>query len=277
MCISALGMALMGSTVKIVGSEISTFEKLFFRNLIGVIILLITLKGKKVNYLGSSNKSRFFLLCRCTAGLIGAALYFYSINELYLADSALLNKLSPFFVTIFATIFLKEKLGKHQPFILILVFIGALLVIKPEFSFKMLPAFAGFLSALFAGGAYTLLRHLRTMEEPTTLVLWFSMFSMLGMIPPMLIKGFVVPNRVQLLYLILTGVFATIGQMGLAYAYRYAKASEVSIYQYLSIIFSAIIGYGLWKEIPDKLSILGGVLIILAALLNYYYSQKNKE
>lgn len=274
MCISALGMALMGATVKFIGSEISTFEKLFFRNLVGVIMLLFTMKGQNINIWGSSNRSRLFMVYRCVAGLTGAVLYFYCINKLYLADSALLNKLSPFFVTIFATLFLKEKLERHQVPILIVVLFGALLVIKPKFSFEMLPALAGFLSAIFAGGAYTLVRYLRTMEEPATLVLWFSAFSMFGMVSPMLIEGFTVPNNVQLFYLILTGVFATIGQIGLAHAYKYALASEVSIYQYLSIIFSAIIGFIFWKEIPDILSIIGGLIIIGAAIFNYKLSKK---
>lgn len=269
MCISALGMALMGATVKFIGSEISTFEKLFFRNLVGVVMLLFTMRTKNINIWGSSNRSRLFMVFRCVTGLAGAVLYFYCINKLYLADSALLNKLSPFFVTIFATLFLKEKLEKRQILILFAVLFGALLVIKPKFSFEMLPALAGFLSAIFAGGAYTLVRYLRTMEEPSTLVLWFSAFSMFGMIPPMLIQGFIVPNSVQLLYLILTGVFATIGQIGLAHAYKHSLANEVSIYQYLSIIFSAIIGFIFWKEIPDILSIIGGLIIIGAAIFNY--------
>ncbi|MGL5356160.1 MAG: DMT family transporter [Cetobacterium sp.] len=273
MCISALGMALMGATVKLVGSDISTFEKLFFRNFIGVIVLLFSMKGNHINLLGSSNKSRVFIIFRCIAGLTGAVLYFYCIDRMYLADSSLLNKLSPFFVTIFATIFLKEKLEKHQLPILGIVLIGALLVIKPKFSFEMLPALAGFLSAVFAGGAYTLVRYLRKMEEPSTLVFWFSAFSMVGMIPPMLIQGFVMPTGVQLFYLFLTGIFATVGQVGLAYAYKYALASQVSIYQYLSILFSVIIGFIFWKEVPDVLSLIGGIIIIGAALLNYKLSK----
>lgn len=275
MCISALGMALMGATVKMVGKDISAFEKLFFRNLVGSIILLFTLRNSEIKIWGNSNRSRLFIIFRCILGLTGAILYFYSIDGLKLADSSLLNKLSPFFITIFATLFLKEKLEKHQIPFLILVFIGALFVIKPGFNYEIVPATAGFLSAIFAGGAYTLLRYLRTMEQPKTLVLWFSIFCTLGTIPFMIIDGFVFPNYIQLLYLLLTGVFATIGQMGLAYAYKYALASEVSIYQYLSIVFSVIIGFIIWREIPDIWSFLGGVIILGIAVINYLISLKS--
>ena len=192
MIISAFGMALMSATVKFVGTEISTFEKLFFRNLFGVIVLCFTIKGDFKTLLGSSNRSRIFIILRSILGLTGATLYFYSIDRLYLADSSLLNKLSPVFVTIFATIFLKERLKKLQLFVLILTLCGALLVIKPSFNFISIPALIGFISAIFAGSAYTLLRFLRTMENPTTLVLWFSIFCTIVMIPFMLIHGFVV-------------------------------------------------------------------------------------
>lgn len=276
MSISAFSTALMGATVKYIGNDISTFEKLFFRNLIGVVVILFTLKGQNIKIFGSSNRSRFFIILRCTAGLIGSVLYFYSINQLDLADSTLLNKLSPFFVTLFATLFLKEKLEKKQMLMLIIVLIGALFVIKPKFSFEMLPALAGFMSAVFAGAAYTLLRYLRTMEEPSTLVLWFSTFSMIGMIPPMLMVGFVKPNITQLIFLVLTGIFATIGQIGLAYAYKYALASEVSIYQYLSIMFSLIIGFVIWRELPDIYSVIGGTVIIGVAIYNYKIVNKKR-
>lgn len=276
MSISAFSTALMGATVKYIGNDISTFEKLFFRNLIGVVVILFTLKGQNIKIFGSSNRSRFFIILRCTAGLIGSVLYFYSINQLDLADSTLLNKLSPFFVTLFATLFLKEKLEKKQMLMLIIVLIGALFVIKPKFSFEMLPALSGFMSAVFAGAAYTLLRYLRTMEEPSTLVLWFSTFSMVGMIPPMLMVGFVKPNITQLIVLVLTGIFATIGQIGLAYAYKYALASEVSIYQYLSIMFSLIIGFVIWRELPDIYSVIGGTVIIGVAIYNYKIVNKKR-
>jgi len=70
--------------------------------------------------------------------------------------------------------------------------------------------------------------------------------------------------------LIGSGIFASVGQVGISYAYRYAPANEVSIYQYLSIIFSALIGVVILGEIPDMFSILGGVSILGAATLNFY-------
>jgi drug/metabolite transporter (DMT)-like permease len=271
MIISAFAFAVMGAMVKLSG-DIPVFEKVFFRNLVSLSIAFIILYRNKESYFGKRENQKY-LLGRSLLGLSGVIFYFYAISKLLLADSAMLNKLSPFFVTLFACLFLKEKLSKIQIPALIVVFIGAILVIKPQFSLEVLPAFSGMLSAVCAGAAYTLVRYLKNKEHPSTIVFYFSLISVLGMIPFM-IFNFKVPTSCQLVYLIGTGVFAAIGQFSLTYGYKFAPASEVSIYNYLSILFSGVIGFFLWNEIPDVLSIFGGVLIILAAVVTFVYNNK---
>ena len=277
MCISALGMALMAACVKMTGSEISTFQKLFFRNVVTAGIVLFNVVKMGVSIKPRSARSFKITMVRSIVGLIGAVCFFYAISNLPLADSTMLNKLSPFFVMIFACIFLKEKFHKIQVIPVLIVFLGALLVIKPTFNVEVVPAIIGFTSAIFAGGAYTLVRYLRTMEEPNTIVFWFAVVSFVAMFPLMIIKGFVVPSATQLLFLIGSGVFASVGQIALSYAYRYAPANEISIYQYLSIIFSAGIGIIFIGEIPDMYSLTGGALILVAALINYNITNKINE
>lgn len=52
-------------------------------------------------------------------------------------------------------------------------------------------------------------------------------------------------------------------------AYRYAEAGDLSIYTYGNTIFSAFIGIFLWREIPDFLSVLGIILVLSGAYVNY--------
>ena len=273
MCISALGFALMAACVKMVGTDVSTFQKLFFRNIVTAAIILFNVRKIGVSVVPKSKKSFKFIMYRSLVGLTGAVCFFYAISNLPLADSTMLNKLSPFFVMVFACVFLKEKFYKAQLLPLILVVVGALLVIKPTFNVGIYPALIGFSSAIFAVGAYTLIRYLRTMEEPNTIVFWFAVVSFVLMFPPMMISGFVTPNTRQLVFLIGSGVFASMGQVAISYAYRYAPASEISIYQYLTIIFSALIGLVVLGEVPDAASLLGGAFIIGAALINFYLTR----
>ncbi|MBU3113428.1 DMT family transporter [Clostridium lacusfryxellense] len=269
--ISALSFAIMGAMVKLAG-DIPLFEKVFYRNLISLGMAFIMIKNKNVSFFGKK-ENQLYLFSRSILGLLGVILSFYAINYLVLSDASMLNKISPFFVTLFAIFFLKEKLTKIQIPVLIIVFIGALLIIKPQFDFSVVPSLAGFLSAMCAGATYTIIRFLRDREKPSTIVFYFSFVSVVVMFPLMMLN-YQKPTMIQLLYLIGIGIFAGIAQFALTNAYRYAPASEVSIYDYTSIIFSGIIGFVIWSEVPDLLSIMGSFLIIGAAIFAFIYNGK---
>ena len=269
--ISALSFAIMGAMVKLAG-DIPLFEKVFYRNLISLGMAFIMIKNKNTSFFGKK-ENQLYLISRSILGLLGVVLSFYAINYLVLSDASMLNKISPFFVTLFAVFFLKEKLTKIQIPVLIIVFIGALLIIKPQFNFSVVPSVAGFLSAMCAGATYTIIRFLRDREKPSTIVFYFSFISVVVMFPLMMFN-YQKPTMIQLLYLIGIGIFAGIAQFALTNAYRYAPASEVSIYDYTSIIFSGIIGFAIWSEIPDFLSIMGSVLIIGVAIFAFIYNGK---
>lgn len=272
MLLSALFFAFMAAMVKLSG-DVPVLEKVFFRNLISLFVAFGALKNSNGSIFGKKENQKY-LIARSFLGLTGVFLYFYSISKLNLADSAMLNKLSPFFITIFAVIYLKEKLTPMKVISMFVVFLGALLVIKPQWNLSVVPAISGFLSAAFAGGAYTLVRFLKNRENPATIVFYFSFVSVIGTLPFVLVN-FEIPSKIQFIYLILTGVFAAVAQFALTYSYKYAPASEVAIYNYVNIVFSAIIGFFIWGEIPDILSIIGGSIITLTAIIVYFQGKKS--
>lgn len=272
MLVSSLAFALSAAAVKLAGS-LPVFEKVFFRNIISVVAAFIVLKQKRMPAFGKAENQKFLIL-RSLLGVLGMVLYFYAINNLVLADSAMLHKLFPFFVTVFAAIFLKEKISKIQIPALMLVFLASLLIIKPRFDYSILPALAGFGCAVVSGMTYTLVRFLRDREHPSTIVFYFS-FTSLVILAPLVLLDFQTPTYSQWIYLSMIGVFAAIGQFSLTYAYRYGKASEIAIYNYTNIIFAAIIGFIIWGEISDVWSILGGTFIILISIFVFVYNHKN--
>lgn len=78
----------------------------------------------------------------------------------------------------------------------------------------------------------------------------------------------------QFIYLVLAGIFASIGQFGITIAYKYAKAKEISIFDYSNIIFSAIISIIVFNVIPDSLSIIGYIIIFSVSLYMFLYNKK---
>ncbi len=271
MLASAAAFAGMSACVK-AAPEVPLLEKVFVRNLISLFIAgAVALRSGRP--LLGSRQSRPLLLLRSLLGLAGVTCYFYAIDHLILADAAMLTKLSPFFVAAFALFFLGEKPARAVILAMVIAFVGGLFVIKPRFDLSILPALIGLSSSVFAGGAYTVVRSLRTRETPETIVFFFSLVSAVCLLP-FVVRDFYVPDGREILLLFGIGVGAAIGQFGLTLAYRYAPAAEVSIYTYSTIVFSALLGLVIWSEVPDALSLAGGVLILGGGLLAFLAERK---
>ena len=268
--LSSLFFALMAATVKYLG-DMPTAEKIFFRNLVGIFVAFSLVKKSGSSLFGNNKK---LLILRSTFGLLGIAAYFYALANMKLSDAVILNKMSPFFVMIFAALFLKEKITKKQLIALVTAALGAILVIRPGFDSNLIPSLIALMSSLFAGVAYTLVRQLRKTDSAATVVFYFSFFSTIAMIPFMLSGSFVIPTVLQALALLALGLFAAAAQMFMTNAYRHAEAGELSIYTYANIVFSSIFGLVLFQEIPDFFSVVGAVLIISAGYLNYRAKEK---
>ncbi|QPC46544.1 DMT family transporter [Mangrovibacillus cuniculi] len=267
---SAFGFAVMSAFVKLSG-DLPTIQKTFFRNGVTALVTFFLVIYFKESFFGKK-ENQALLLLRSALGTLGIVFLFYAIDHLVLADATMLNNLSPFLLIIFCAIFLKENVSKYQAIGILFAFIGTLFVIKPQFSFEFLPFGIGLLSAAFAAGAYTVLRVLGPREKFYTVVFYFSFFSSVVLLPfvllnyePMTIK--------QWVYLIGAGVFATIGQFGITLAYKFAAAREISIFNYSSILYSALLGFWLFQEIPDVWSFLGYLIIVSAAVYMYLKGQ----
>lgn len=263
--LSALFFSLMALTVKSV-PELPLSEKVFFRNFIGLIVVSITMIKKKVSFKVNHPKLMFL---RAFFGLAGIGLYYTAIELLPLANAVILNKLSPVFVIIFAIIFLKEPYRKGQLWVILIGILGALMIIKPSLNLSVLPALIAVLSAVAAGAAYAVVRRLTQYDKPTVIVFYFCLLSSIMLIPFVVIEGFVIPDARELLALIGIGTFAVTAQLFMTNAYKYAPASELSIYNYVEIIFSLVWGFIIWSELPDLISLSGALLIIIAGLLNF--------
>ena len=272
MLLSALGFSLMAMFIKLSG-DISSIQKTFIRNAVSMAIAFGFVVYYKERFFGKRENQKYLLL-RSVLGMIGVILSFYAIDHLVLSDAEMLNKMSPFVTIIFAAIFLREYVVRFQVISIIVAFIGALFIIKPSFSVDTVPYIAGILSAVFGGGAYTVLRLLGNREQFYTVVFYFSAFTTVVLLPyviifydPMTLKQFV--------YLLLAGFFATIGQFGLTVAYKYAPPKEISIFTYATIIYAGIISIVLFNQYPDFWSIIGYLVIFAASFYMFYRNNRD--
>ena len=264
--LSAAGFAGMSAFVKLAG-DLPSFQKVFFRNLVSTVMALYLIIKHKGSFTGKK-ENRKLLLMRSLFGTLGVIFNFYAIS-----DANMLNKISPFLVVILSAVFLKEKINTKQISMIIIAFIGALFIIKPTFSVQVIPYLIGILGAICAASAYTCLRAIGNKEDYYTIVFFFSVFSIVSILP-IVVMVYEPMTLMQLVYMLMAGVCASIGQFGITLAYRFAPAKEISIFDYTNIIFSAILSIVIFGAYPDRWSILGYCIVFAAALYMFMYNRK---
>ncbi len=271
--ISAFSFALMNMFVHAAG-DLPSVEKSFFRNAVAAVFALVIVLRDRSG-INISGKDIPLLILRSFAGTVGILCNFYAVDHLVLSDASMLNKMAPFFTLIFSAIFLSERISFRKTLLVIGAFIGSIFVVKPTFSNSDIGAsMIALLGGLGAGAAYTCVRALgRKGVKGPFIVLFFSLFSCLSTLP-FLILDFVPMTGHQLMMLLLAGSSAAAGQFSITAAYRYAPASEISIYDYSNIIFSALLGFIAFSQVPDALSITGYLIIIAMAVIMFMMDSK---
>lgn len=275
MLMSALMFSAMQIVVHLTGDRIPLMEQVFFRSIVCAVMCFVILRKNKLPLFGEI-KNQPLLFLRSGFGSLGIITLFYASARANQADVTILSKLSPFLITLFAFLFLKEEIAKIQVPALLIAFCGVLFVARPAFNSNVLPLFMAFLNSIFSSVTYTLLAYSKDKVNAFTIIMHFSVFGTVVSIP-FFVTNIVVPDPKDLLLLLLMGVFGGFGQIALTYAYRMAPASEVSIYNYSGILFSMFLGYVVLGETVAHTSLLGGGLVILASLLTYRYSNHPSE
>ena len=268
--LAAFSFSLMTLFLKLAG-DLPTMQKVFFRNAVA-LILAVSILMKSEEKFKIKRQSYVGILCRCLFGTAGVIANFWAIDRLGLADSNMLNKMSPFFAMIMSIFILKEKPNAFEWGTVILAFIGVVFIVKPGMGLASLPALVGLFSGFGAGTAYSFLRSVTSKgERGTIVVMCFSLFSTLVSLP-FIIFDFHPMTAKQWIFMILAGCGAMGGQMNITAAYTYAPAKEISVYDYIQVVFAAIWGIFIFSEIPDILSIIGYVIIIGAGVIRWRYT-----
>ena len=254
--LSAFSFALMGACVRLAG-DVPSIQKSFFRNLVAFFVALIMIVRSGDGFEIKKGNLGYMVL-RATFGM--------------------LNKMSPFFVILFSFLLLKEKLKPAQAIAIFVAFIGSLFIIKPTFTnMELFPSVIGLCGGIGAGIAYAMVRILgQRGQKGSSVVLFFSGFSCIVTLPYLLFN-FHPMTGAQILALFGAGLAAAGGQFGITAAYYHAPAKEISIYDYSQIIFSTILGYFLFGQVPDKYSVLGYVIILTMAAWMFFYNKRPEE
>lgn len=264
---------MMAFFVKLSG-DLPAIQKSIFRSALIMIVAGVIFFKKKKRFKNLS--SYRILLIRVVAGTLGIVLNFYAYSHLVLSDADVILRLNSIFVIIFSWLFLNEKAESYQILAIVVAFIGVVFIARPSFSSEFIPYLVALCGCLFVAIAYTSLRAMSGKVDPLTIIFAFSAFTTLTLLPFVLLN-YQPMSEMQFLYLVLAGVFAGFGQYGITLAYKYAPASEVSIYNYYGLIFAAVLSVVFLKQYPEPLSYVGYLLIFASSYLLYRKNLQKKS
>ncbi len=246
-------------------SGVAFTQKLFFRGSVSAVVLLCLLTARRVPLLP---RAAPIVLLRSLLGLGGMLCYFYSLEGLPISQAVTLNRLSPFFVLLFAGIFLGERLGGARLAAVAVGFLGVLVILRPGFREVTSWSLLALLSAVFSGGAYTTLRALGGRDGALVIVFWFSVVVTLAM-APFVAAGWTGPTRPVLALLVAIGLLGAGGQILMTRAFSCAPGGEVAVYGYLSVVFAAVWQTVIFGSVPEPPVLAGAALVIAGGWLSY--------
>ena len=274
MLIAALGFSVMGGAAKILKGSFNAGQLVFWRNAIGLSVLLIGFIIKPPVNKGG----KFHLLL--FRGLMGTtALYtlLYCILHLPLGTAMTYNLTSALFIAVFSFLLFREYHGRIVLLAVVLGFVGMLLIYKPSIHFPWYYHAAGLLSGVTSALAYITVNRLAGHYDVRIIVLAFVGMGCLVPAIFMVIRWlahlpadnvfFVAwrwPVGVEWFYVSWLGLAALFGQYFVTKAYGADKAGIVSSIGYANIIFSIFIGMALGDAFPDWVS-LSGILCIISS------------
>ncbi|MEN8718349.1 MAG: DMT family transporter, partial [Sulfurovum sp.] len=268
MLISALIGALNGAVAKYLSAYMDPVQIVFYRNLLGMLIILYSFKRFNVKV----DKTKLHLLfLRGIFGATAMVLFFYTIAFIPLGEAVVLNKTSPFFVTIIAYYLLKEKIDLKTFFALFIGFIGIVFVTKPLDIELSIDHILGVLGGFFAAAAYATIKKIKNIYDARLIMLSFMGIGSLIPLALYLFTPFVefkIHSDIFVwLLIIFMAIISTASQWFLTKAYSIGKASTIGIVSYSNIPFAIGFGVLLGDALPGFLTIIGILLITLGGIL----------
>jgi drug/metabolite transporter (DMT)-like permease len=242
--------------------SIPVAEITFFRSLVTLLLVWPWMVYKKISFFGAK---KGLLFIRGLFGFTSLFLGFFAISQINLSDVTVLWKTSVIFTAFFAMVFLKERVSLVLVGFIFLAMIGATLIVKPNFDVMNIGGLAAILAGVCVGVVTVSVRKLHQTESTLTIIFSFSFWSVIF---ALIVFGhkFIYPRGIDWLFLLLMGAAGTIGQLFFTRAFLYAPASVTQPYAFSEVIFSMLAAFFIWGELPDYLSFIGTILIILAGI-----------
>ena len=268
-CSAYLAYVITDSILKWLASEYTVAQIVVMNCLFVLMILGISMALRK-GIKGFFPPTLKWHLARGLCVMVTGTAIIYALPLLTLADFYGICFTSPFWILIFASIFLKEKIGWRRWLAVVTGFIGVFILAGPNFTSSPLGIALCALAATTIAASAIVSRKIGPGDDIELFGFYAVIFLLLVNLP-FAITDFRTPEWNHLPIFGLQWVCFLIGQIG--FAYGFAKAPEASVIaplHYTQIIWATLIGYFLFGDIPGSTTVIGLTLIIGAGLFTFY-------
>ncbi|RRD01803.1 DMT family transporter [Amphritea balenae] len=264
-------MSLTAAVIKYTSEFVSVELIVLVQYLICVAVMLPWLAAKGLKQLKTERP--LLHLLRGTAGWLCFYSYYLALNEIPMVEASLLRNSAPLVVPVVVLIWLKYRMPWRNWLPVLLGFIGIALVLKPDGSSLSLGHLIAFTSAIALAASIVTTRVL-TKTEPTNRILfyYFSISALLSV--PLAITQWQSVPLFTLPLMLIIGLSIWVIMWLYTQAYKYAKATVIAPLSYFGVLFTGLLGWYFWQQVPDTFAIAGAILIISGGIGSVYLGKE---
>ena len=272
--LASLFFSLMTVCVKKIDEAIPIYELVFFRSVFSLIITSIIIKQKKIKPWG---KNKSLLILRGLLGTIALICIFYSIRNMPLSISTVIQYTYPIFISIFAVLLINERINFNLIIALFLGWFGILIILNPyqttSYEIDKFSVFIAFTGAVTTSLAYIAVKKLSRQEDIFIIIKYFPLISVITLIP-IVYANWITPQINDLIWIIGIGIFTQAGQTFLTLGLKNLPASQASSINYLQVIFGSIWGIYIFGEKITINFVIGSIFVLLGTIISTSKIQK---
>ena len=234
------------------------------RNIFALAILMPYIY-KNYRNIFTRNKLTINIL-RASSGFLSMTMWFYAVSMIPIADAVSISFIVPSLTTIFAIIFLKEKINIKNWISIIIGFIGVLIIIRPGFKEFNIAYLLMIVSACFWAISNILTKILSASQQPINFVAYLTTIMTILSVPFGVF--YIQPLTIFSIFLLIAmAIISNLSYFLLSKSYSKADLSIVQPFDFTRLIFSALIGYFIFDEKVDLLTIVGSLIILCGLLI----------
>ena len=260
-CFSVISLLVKELSIQFSISELLLIR--FFCTFLGMA-LLIQFKG---GFPLLRTRKALDLAIRTASGMIAIALSFVAFSGALLADATALVFSAPLFTLLLSIPVLSERINRQKIFAVLTGFLGVVLITRPGFNNVSPALYAALGSAIFFSIVTVWLRRLNQTVHPLAISFYYNLTGTLVFFLWSWSSGWSEAWSEIHGMLLLLGLIGIIQQVMLSYSFRFAEASLLAPFDYLSLPLALVFGYWFWNEFPDWLSLVGSTIILISGMM----------